>query len=99
MKQYTENDIREAIKQSLMEYRMRHTQIEDSDEGLPLIDMFTPRGAKDVSWGISDVETLPDGGAGLVMKGNSSVHERRALFLAVYAGIEMLSQKLKDGNL
>ena len=53
--------VRTAIVESLKDCRMRHVQIDDeSHEGLPLVDMLTPEGKNDISFGLEEIENIAD---------------------------------------
>jgi hypothetical protein len=53
----------EAIKKAVKEYRCQYT-INDLDNGMPLVDMLTPPGDKDIVRGQLEVELLIDSIAG-----------------------------------
>lgn len=52
--------LRAVIEQTLKNYRMRNVQIDDSDEGLPLVDMLTPKGAGSIACGLEEIDQITD---------------------------------------
>ena len=47
---------------------------------------------------LCEVATLPDGSAGLVMRGTAGIEERRQLFRILYQGCEKVAEDIEKGH-
>lgn len=54
-------DVRNTIYEALLEFQCRHTVQDDEGlDGMPLLDMLTPKGDKDVGRGFEELNKLAD---------------------------------------
>lgn len=53
-------ELHDTIKEALMAFKCQHTVQDDESDGMPLLDMLTPRGDTDVARGFEELNALVD---------------------------------------